>query len=118
MDRSPLSPSGQGAHELPDWKFCQVFGDNNPTELIQDDDVISQIRFNQDGKYLAAGDMGGRIVVFERIQHSKPYRRRKNKVLYPNVEYSFFFEFQSHEPEFDNLRSIEIDEKVRSVASH
>jgi serine/threonine-protein phosphatase 2A regulatory subunit B len=31
------------------------------------------------------------------------------------AEYKFYTEFQSHEPEFDYLKSLEIEEKVRRV---
>jgi hypothetical protein len=31
------------------------------------------------------------------------------------VEYRFFAEFQSHEPEFDYLKSLEIEEKINQI---
>ena len=31
------------------------------------------------------------------------------------VAYSFYTEFQSHEPEFDYLKSLEIEEKINSI---
>lgn len=34
-------------------------------------DVISTIEFDQEGKYLAVGDQGGRIVLFETIDSVK-----------------------------------------------
>lgn len=30
-------------------------------------------------------------------------------------EYKFFAEFQSHEPEFDYLKSLEIEEKINKI---
>jgi hypothetical protein len=32
-----------------------------------------------------------------------------------DAEYSFLAEFQSHEPAFDYLKSLEIDEKINSI---
>lgn len=49
-----------------DWKFSQVFGERSPGEDVQDIDVISAIEFDKTGDYLAVGDRGGRIVVFEK----------------------------------------------------
>lgn len=31
------------------------------------------------------------------------------------VEYKFYTEFQSHEPEFDYLKSLEIEEKINKI---
>ena len=31
-------------------------------------DIISAVEFNHDGEYLATGDKGGRVVLFERNQ--------------------------------------------------
>ena len=32
-----------------------------------------------------------------------------------NCEYKFYTEFQSHEPEFDYLKSLEIEEKINKI---
>ena len=32
-----------------------------------------------------------------------------------SCEYKFFTEFQSHEPEFDYLKSLEIEEKINKI---
>ncbi|RKO95284.1 hypothetical protein CAUPRSCDRAFT_1426, partial [Caulochytrium protostelioides] len=53
--------------------------------------------------YLATGDKGGRVVLFERNEGKK------------GCEYRFFTEFQSHEPEFDYLKSLEIEEKINKI---
>eukprot|EP00768_Dysnectes_brevis_P003548 gnl/Dysnectes_brevis/2527_a3036_1661.p1 GENE.gnl/Dysnectes_brevis/2527_a3036_1661~~gnl/Dysnectes_brevis/2527_a3036_1661.p1 ORF type:complete len:461 (+),score=101.21 gnl/Dysnectes_brevis/2527_a3036_1661:36-1418(+) len=100
---------------LLDWKFVQVFGDDCAVETIPDSDIISSIEFNQDGEFLAAGDRGGRVIIFQRSPIRKPPRRSKSGALHPNVEYRFFCEFQSHEAEFDYLRSVEIEERINSI---
>ncbi|ODQ52285.1 protein phosphatase PP2A regulatory subunit B [Saitoella complicata NRRL Y-17804] len=95
------------------WKFAQCFGDKGDVEDITEADVISTVEFDHTGDYLATGDKGGRVVLFERNESKK------------GCEYKFYTEFQSHEPEFDYLKSLEIEEKInkikwcrRSNASH
>ncbi|GIQ86359.1 protein phosphatase 2A regulatory subunit PR55, partial [Kipferlia bialata] len=103
---------------FPEWRFCQVFGDNTPLEDVQEEDVITQIKFSRDGDYLAAGDIGGRIVVFQRSHRDREREREKQTKSKKRVtaEYSFHTEFQSHEPQFDSLRSIEIDQRINDIA--
>lgn len=154
--------------------------------LAPSEDLISAVEFNGDGSYLATGDRGGRIVIFEssemdgvskgnehvrataargaQLSHSRrrrgaptrtqaratprasarsrtspPCRRPCAPALaqtrrpprYPagdsaakrgaaaSVEYRFYCEFQSHEPEFDYLKSLEIEERInRCVHAH
>ncbi|KAL2352229.1 MgPP2Aregb1, protein phosphatase regulatory beta sub-unit 1 [Cryomyces antarcticus] len=68
-----------------------------------DADIISTVEFDQTGNYLATGDKGGRVVLFERNETKK------------TCEYKFHTEFQSHEPEFDYLKSLEIEEKINKI---
>nr|BAA09945.1 protein phosphatase 2A 55kD regulatory subunit (B subunit) [Schizosaccharomyces pombe] len=88
---------------LDQWKFAQCFGDKGDVEDITEADIISAVEFDHTGDYLATGDKGGRVVLFER-NHSKK-----------GCEYKFFTEFQSHEPEFDYLKSLEIEEKINKI---
>eukprot|EP00042_Codosiga_hollandica_P047419 m.513611 g.513611 ORF g.513611 m.513611 type:complete len:432 (+) comp57445_c0_seq1:113-1408(+) len=85
------------------WSFSQVFGDKTPIAEVADPDIISAVEFNHDGEYLATGDRGGRVVLFER--NADP----------ASSEYRFYTEFQSHEPEFDYLKSLEIEEKINQI---
>ena len=39
------------------------------------------------------------------------YKKKKKK----GCEYKFHTEFQSHEPEFDYLKSLEIEEKINKI---
>ena len=48
------------------WKFAQCFGDKGDIEDISDADIISAVEFDGTGDYLATGDRGGRVVLFER----------------------------------------------------
>ncbi|KAF8467788.1 protein phosphatase PP2A regulatory subunit B [Kalaharituber pfeilii] len=87
----------------PTWKFTQCFGDKGDVEDITEADIISTVEFDHTGNYLATGDKGGRVVLFER-NHAKT-----------TCEYKFHTEFQSHEPEFDYLKSLEIEEKINKI---
>ena len=87
-------------------------------------DIVSCIQFDDTGDFLAAGDKGGRIVVFERSDQqraatsaaaSEESERRRHRRSAPKAEYKFFAEFQSHEPEFDCLKSMEIEERINRI---
>ncbi|CAO3702018.1 unnamed protein product [Rhizopus stolonifer] len=85
------------------WKFAQCFGDKGDSDDITEADIISVVEFDHTGDYLATGDKGGRVVLFERNENKK------------GCEYRFHTEFQSHEPEFDYLKSLEIEEKINQI---
>ncbi|GAA5928337.1 hypothetical protein JCM10213_005711 [Rhodosporidiobolus nylandii] len=85
------------------WRFAQCFGDKGEVEDITEADIISCVEFDHTGDYLATGDKGGRVVLFERNDSKK------------GCEYKFYTEFQSHEPEFDYLKSLEIEEKINKI---
>jgi serine/threonine-protein phosphatase 2A regulatory subunit B len=85
------------------WRFAQCFGEKGDLEEINEADIISAVEFDETGDYLATGDKGGRVVLFERNDTKK------------KCEYKFYTEFQSHEPEFDYLKSLEIEEKINKI---
>ncbi|THG97245.1 hypothetical protein EW026_g4724 [Hermanssonia centrifuga] len=93
-----IDASGSGG-----WRFAQCFGDKGEVEDITEADIISTVEFDSTGNYLATGDKGGRVVLFERNEMKK------------GCEYKFYTEFQSHEPEFDYLKSLEIEEKINKI---
>lgn len=90
-------------------------------------DIISAVEFDKSGEHLATGDRGGRVVLFERLRPTKTSlelmraeQERKNGELNQTkkpdpVEYRYLTEFQSHEPEFDYLKSLEIEEKINTL---
>ena len=78
--------------------------------LIYAADVLSAVEFGPTGEYLATGDKGGRVVVFKQSARSPELAKAQGKVAY-----SFYTEFQSHEPEFDYLKSLEIEEKINCI---
>lgn len=104
--------------EALDWQFLQCFGERTPGEEIQEADIISAVEFDGDGKHLVTGDRGGRVVLFDRME-SQPQRvgpeQRQPAQRLSQFEYRYLTEFQSHEPEFDYLKSLEIEEKINQV---
>ncbi|EPS74013.1 hypothetical protein M569_00743, partial [Genlisea aurea] len=110
------------------WRFSQIFGDKLPDDDVQDIDIISAIDFDKSGNHIAVGDRGGRVVVFENNggkdnSHELTSRTELEKLdgaIRYRPKYRYKTEFQSHEPQFDYLKSIEIEgviNKVRWCAS-
>ncbi|KAL5471606.1 hypothetical protein EMCRGX_G029735 [Ephydatia muelleri] len=98
-------------NEIP-WCFSQVKG--TIEDEVADADIISTVEFNHDGEFLATGDKGGRVVIFQRDGTKK-----KAPVASPPVfrcDYNVYSTFQSHEPEFDYLKSLEIEEKINQIS--
>ncbi|KAI8344029.1 protein phosphatase PP2A regulatory subunit B [Chlamydoabsidia padenii] len=86
------------------WKFAQCFGDKGESDDITEADIITAVEFDHSGDFLVTGDrVSGRVVLFERNDSKK------------GCEYKFHIEFQSHEAEFDYLKSLEIEEKINKI---
>lgn len=75
---------------------------------IPESDLLSCLQFNEDGSMLAVGDRGGRVMVFQRDADTTIGRRR-------SPQYNLYSTFQSHEPEFDYLKSQEIVEEIVQI---
>ncbi|KAF9614035.1 hypothetical protein IFM89_014835 [Coptis chinensis] len=121
-DEAASSEGSSAAAQIPtplDWKFSQVFGERTAGEEVQEVDIISAIEFDKSGDHLATGDRGGRVVLFERTDtRDHGYRRDLERMDYPisrHPEFRYKTEFQSHEPEFDYLKSLEIEEKINKI---
>ena len=117
--------SGALAQRHVDWSFSQVFGERSPGEDVMEADLISAVQFDQTGDFLATGDHGGRVVVFERMGidggleknggMSEPSADVRHIPHNDEYEYKYLTEFQSHDPEFDYLKSLEIEEKINKI---
>lgn len=94
-------------------------------------DIISAVQFDATGDFLASGDRAGRVVLFQRNYSVSGRGVDCNDICWTNnnnyyysrlplqkktCEYKFYSEFQSHEPEFDYLKSLEINEKINNLA--
>ncbi|PUZ74740.1 hypothetical protein GQ55_1G089800 [Panicum hallii var. hallii] len=132
MEREPMSSddrpeaaaaaAAESVQEQPqplEWRFAQVFGERAAGEDVQEVDIISAIEFDKSGDHLATGDRGGRVVLFERTDSGDSASRRELEGQdYPvarHPEFRYRTEFQSHEPEFDYLKSLEIEEKINKI---
>jgi serine/threonine-protein phosphatase 2A regulatory subunit B len=62
--------------------------------------------FDGTGDFLAVGDRAGRVIIFKNTGTLKNSRY---------FDYRYFSEIQSHEPEFDHLKSIELEEKINHL---
>ncbi|XP_039448767.1 protein phosphatase PP2A 55 kDa regulatory subunit isoform X1 [Culex pipiens pallens] len=98
--------STSGGNGDTSWCFSQIKGALD--DDVTDADIISCVEFNHDGELLATGDKGGRVVIFQRDPASKSSNPRRG-------EYNVYSTFQSHEPEFDYLKSLEIEEKINKI---
>ncbi|KAF0992362.1 hypothetical protein HZS_7677, partial [Henneguya salminicola] len=74
---------------------------------IENSDMISSVSFNHTGSLIAVGDRGGRVVILS---------KNNNKNKHSTDEYNVYSTFQSHEPDFDYLKSVEIEEKINKIS--
>uniref|UniRef100_A0ABI7ZTM5 Serine/threonine-protein phosphatase 2A 55 kDa regulatory subunit B n=6 Tax=Boreoeutheria TaxID=1437010 RepID=A0ABI7ZTM5_FELCA len=104
--KSTILLTGAGGGNDIQWCFSQVKGavDDDVAEA----DIISTVEFNHSGELLATGDKGGRVVIFQQEQENKIQSHSRG-------EYNVYSTFQSHEPEFDYLKSLEIEEKINKI---
>uniref|UniRef100_A0A2N9F7B6 Serine/threonine-protein phosphatase 2A 55 kDa regulatory subunit B n=1 Tax=Fagus sylvatica TaxID=28930 RepID=A0A2N9F7B6_FAGSY len=114
------APAAAGSSQQLEWKFAQVFGERTAGEEVQEVDIISAIEFDRTGDHLATGDRGGRVVLFERTDTRDHVEQRRDleRMDYSigrHPEFRYKTEFQSHEPEFDYLKSLEIEEKINKI---
>ncbi|KAL2340920.1 hypothetical protein Fmac_008860 [Flemingia macrophylla] len=105
------------------WKFSQVLGQRLPDEPLHNDDVVTAIAFEKRGDYLAVGDRGGRVVIFERddgIKNASDNRRDLEKLDFAtsrHPEFRYKTEFQSHEPEVKERKVKQIKEITPPLCS-
>ncbi|KAL6927811.1 hypothetical protein ACO0SA_004434 [Hanseniaspora valbyensis] len=137
-----------------DFKFSQCFGDKQDV-VVTEADIITAVEFDKTGDFLATGDKGGRVVLFERSNDKKNENDNNNnnnnnddiimdeeqkgnsssssssnnnnnndnnndsnnnkQIHTSSCEYKFLTEFQSHDAEFDYLKSLEIEEKINQI---
>ncbi len=96
--------STKEVYEPGNWVYINGLGERNPAN-VSETDCLSAVAFDKSGCFLAVGDRGGRVIVFSRNE-------LKNSRYF---DYRYYTEIQSHEPEFDHLKSIELEEKINDI---
>lgn len=88
------------------WNYVNGYGERDRSKVTEQD-VLSSLAFDQTGDYISVGDKGGRVILFKKSQGSKSSGK--------SIDYAYFSEIQSHESEFDELKSVEIEEKINRI---
>jgi serine/threonine-protein phosphatase 2A regulatory subunit B len=101
------APEQQAVIKPLKWTFTNGYGERDRSKVTEQD-ILSSLAFDQTGDYIAVGDKGGRVILFKKAQSAA---KGSSKA----IDYSYFSEFQSHESEFDELKSIEIEEKINRI---
>jgi len=107
-----------------DWVLRQIFSTADNEILEEEDgDVITAVEFSREGEFVSLGDHNGRVWVYctnrgrENVKpsnyNSRYENRQSSKESYD--DYEFYGQFQSHDPEFDYLKSLEIDERINKL---
>lgn len=47
------------------YKYNQIFGYKGPGEKIMEEDIISVLKYDTTGRFLALGDNAGRVIIFQ-----------------------------------------------------
>eukprot|EP01038_Epipyxis_sp_PR26KG_P011963 gene11963-16012_t len=108
---------------------CQSIGD--PIDATNEGDVITALEYDSSGQYLAAGDRSGRITILKNMGENQEQKSTvsalkclilisSSKLNFLNKQknqesWSPYFQFQSHDPEFDFLKSLEIESKINQI---
>ncbi|OQS03245.1 phosphatase PP2A regulatory subunit B [Thraustotheca clavata] len=79
---------------------------------IREPDVITAVEYDRSGEYLATGTKGGQVVVYTKDQQRDTLRRSFQS---QDMKYVNYKNFQSHNAEFDYLKSLEIEEKINQI---
>ncbi|XP_028778307.1 serine/threonine protein phosphatase 2A 55 kDa regulatory subunit B beta isoform-like [Neltuma alba] len=104
------------------WSFSQILGHRSPSDHHEQDDIITAIEFDKRGDYVAIGDQGGRVVIFERDDQKNVDHQYSRKLLEQvdctpsrNPKFQFKLQFQSHQPEIDYLANEKITPRIKKV---
>ncbi|KAL7667960.1 hypothetical protein ACOME3_008683 [Neoechinorhynchus agilis] len=96
--------------------YLSILKGVTPGSDCNEGDSISTVQFNECGDMIATGDKLGRIVLFKRIEVEMSAIDDSLSPYPPTMDYySVYCSFTAHEPEFDYLKSLEIDERVNNI---
>jgi serine/threonine-protein phosphatase 2A regulatory subunit B len=92
------------------WNISFSAGDQTRGQV--EAEVISAIEYDRSGEFLATGNKGGRVTIYNR---NGPYRLDSISSSTRPQQQMVYTEFQSHKAEFDYLKSLEIEEKINQI---
>jgi serine/threonine-protein phosphatase 2A regulatory subunit B len=111
--------------------MLQSFGN---IDNYMDADLISAVQFEEKGSFLATGDRGGRVVLFKQeprdeddddedeesehdqfLRNMSTHSRSSMPTRSREPQWVPMYQFQSHQAEFDYLKSLEIEEKINNI---
>ncbi|KAI9087542.1 hypothetical protein K1719_030412 [Acacia pycnantha] len=104
------------------WNYYQILGKRLPAYQINMDDITA-IQFDKRGQYLATGDRGGSVVIFERDADRKIEASSRHKSLEEldsapeqRPKFRFKTEYQSHDSKFDPLSNELVSPRINKVS--
>ncbi|CAN8065943.1 unnamed protein product [Agarophyton chilense] len=109
------------AHPQKEKELQQLHQPQPNAPVVSESDIISAVRFSDTSDMLAAGDRAGRIIILKRIRRKRPPSPPRSPSPHRDAsiplppEFRFWTQFQSHHPEFDYLKSMEIEEKISQI---
>uniref|UniRef100_A0AAV1T9M0 Serine/threonine-protein phosphatase 2A 55 kDa regulatory subunit B n=1 Tax=Peronospora matthiolae TaxID=2874970 RepID=A0AAV1T9M0_9STRA len=96
-----------------DIEWGQVFSAGDSARSFVEAEVISAIEYDRSGDFLATGNKGGRVSIY--CRHGNPTSNQSMYGATTDPRYQLYTEFQSHNAEFDYLKSLEIEEKINQI---
>jgi WD40 repeat protein len=93
------------------WEIEQSF-ETQDHDNEAEPDFISTVEFDDTGEFIAAATRLGKIHVFRK---NPEYDDRSHDPEDTNPMFNKYLQFQSHNAEFDYLKSLEIEERINSV---
>jgi len=122
MEPSQKQPQKSGT---PTWDQTHHFETTDAEGGERANEVINSISFSCCGDHIAVGDRGGRVWIYSTpkgrtfCRPAKHFERIEDKMVNVSEDagssYEFYGQFQSHEPEFDYLKSLDIEEKINDI---
>ena len=125
------SSSSVSSLSAPALILSQRFGSEINALVLSEADIITALEYDLQGRYMATGDKGGRIVVFDRVENDSVFTRceREGEEAKDESKHSTdaadrrtglgdwkpYCQFKSHDAQFDYLKSLEIEEKINQI---
>eukprot|EP00668_Euglena_longa_P004069 GGOE01004770.1.p1 GENE.GGOE01004770.1~~GGOE01004770.1.p1 ORF type:complete len:466 (+),score=112.93 GGOE01004770.1:127-1524(+) len=99
-----------------EWRYEHCYGKGLNEEVVEGDHITA-VEYDATGNLLAFGDRAGRVTVLQRWTNPVNQTREMSpsKRSTAPARYLLCTTFQSHEPQFDCLKSVEIEEHINRI---